>query len=181
MHCGALAEPTEEGWQAVAEQHQTRRAISCRVSWTQCQSAFLLRLLTAGPEVPGFPLSAPGTVLAWEVWSFPNTATMSHTCRIRSTLLSPLLSVSRRFVFFVCMPPKLVAETLVALTKISYSILGYQNSPASVSGSDSLGCAPKLAPLCRRSGGTMAYHVSVVPPAGRRAGVSFVKRLFGVQ
>ena len=32
---------------------------------------------------------------------------------------------------------------------------------------DSSGCAPKMAPLCRRSGGTMACHVSVVPPAGR--------------
>ena len=32
---------------------------------------------------------------------------------------------------------------------------------------DSSGCAPKMAPLCRRSGGTMACHVSIVPPAGR--------------
>ena len=31
------------------------------------------------PERPGFPLSAPGAVLALEAWLSPNTSTMSHT------------------------------------------------------------------------------------------------------
>ena len=62
--------PMEEGRQVVAG---TRSAISCRVSWTRCQSASLSRTPTDGPEGPGFPLSVPGMVLAWESWSFPGT------------------------------------------------------------------------------------------------------------
>ena len=65
----------EEGWWAVVE---TRRAISCRASWTRCQSAFLPRLWEAGLEGPGFPPFIPGTVLSWETWLFSDPETISH-------------------------------------------------------------------------------------------------------
>ena len=54
-----------------------RRAISCRASRTQCQSASP-RPLSVAPEGTGSPQSVPGLTLAWESWLYARVIPISR-------------------------------------------------------------------------------------------------------